>query len=56
MFQSPHYTGGYDAAEDALCFSYYDPDGGELWFRLTLSEMMEVVAGELKTVEARRPD
>jgi hypothetical protein len=41
--------------EDAFCFSYYDPDGGELWF-LTLSEMMEVVAGQLKSIDARRPE
>lgn len=32
MFQSPHYSGGFDATEDAFCFSYYDSDGGELWF------------------------
>lgn len=56
MFQSPHYEGGFDATEDAFCFSYYDSEGGELWFQLTLSEMMEVVAGELKSIEARRAD
>ena len=56
MFQSPHYSGGFDATEDAFCFSYYDSDGGELWFQLTLSEMMEAVAGELKSIEARRPE
>ena len=55
MFQSAHYLGGFDATEDAFCFSYYDSDGGELWFQLTLSEIMEAVAGELKSIEARRP-
>jgi len=25
MFQSPHYEGGFDATEDAFCFSYFDP-------------------------------
>jgi hypothetical protein len=54
MFQSPHYEGGFDATEDAFCFSYYDSDGGELWFQLTISEMTQVVAGDLKSIEARR--
>jgi hypothetical protein len=53
MFQSPHYEGGFDATEDAFCFGYDDHDGGELWFQLTISEMMAVVAGELKSIEAR---
>jgi hypothetical protein len=56
MFQSPHYEGGFDATEDAFCFGYDDADGGELWFQLTLSEMRKVVAGELKSIEARRPE
>ena len=54
MFQTPHYEGGFDADEDAFCFSYYDSNGDELWFQLTISEMMQVVAGELKSIEARR--
>jgi hypothetical protein len=56
MFQSPHYSGGFDATEDAFCFSYYDPDGSEFWFQLTLSEMREAVAGTLKFLEARTPE
>jgi len=55
MFQSPHYSGGFDATEDAFCFSYYDSDESELWFQLTLSEMMEIAAGKLKWIDARRP-
>jgi len=54
MFQSPHYEGGFDATEDAFCFSYFDSDHGELWFPLTLSEIKEAVAGEIKSIEARR--
>ena len=56
MFQIPRYSGGFDATEDAFCFSYYNSDGGELWFQLTLSEIVEVVAGELKSIEARRAE
>jgi len=55
MFQSPHYEGGFDATEDAFCFSYFDPEGGgELWFQLTLSEITEAVAGKLRSIEARK--
>jgi hypothetical protein len=54
MFQSPHYEGGFDATEDAFCFSYFDANDGELWFQLTLSEIMEAVAGKIKSIEARR--
>ena len=56
MFQTPHYTGGFDATEDAFCFSYYDPDGSEFWFQLTLSEMREAAAGILEFLEARTPE
>jgi hypothetical protein len=27
MFQGVSYAGGYDATEQAFCFSYYAPDG-----------------------------
>ena len=27
MFQYPHYEGGFDATEDAFCFSYHDSSG-----------------------------
>lgn len=27
---------GYDAPEQAFCFSYYAPPGEEFWFQLTL--------------------
>jgi hypothetical protein len=56
MFQTSHYEGGFDATEDAFCFSYFDPDGDELWFQLTLSEIRKAVAGELKVIEARTPE
>ena len=52
-FQTDHYEGGYDADEDAFCFSHYAPDGEELWFQVTLAEVERIAAGEMSTVEAR---
>ncbi len=55
LFQSPRYRGGYDIAEEAYTFSYYDMNGGEWWFQLSPSDIGDVVAGRLVHVEARPP-
>jgi hypothetical protein len=52
MFQSVHYFGGFDANEDAFCFSYHD-SGSEYWFQLTPTQISEVVAGNLKAIDVR---
>jgi hypothetical protein len=52
-FQTDHYEGGYDADEDAFCFSHHAPDGEELWFQVTLAEVERIAEGEISTVEAR---
>lgn len=43
MFQTAHYCGGYDATEKAFCFSYYDDNGEEFWFQLTLKQIKEIL-------------
>jgi hypothetical protein len=53
MFQSEHYAGGYDATEEAFCFSHYTADGEEYWFQLSLPEITAVVAGDLAVLDAR---
>lgn len=53
MFQSQRYEGGFDATEDAFCFSYYNSDGSELWFQLELAQITKIVAGNLRSIEAR---
>lgn len=53
MFHNAHFCGGFDATEDAFCFSYYNPSGTEYWFQLTLPEVRQVVSGELNIVDAR---
>lgn len=55
-FQTETVTGGYDAGEHAFTFSFYPPDGEEMWIVLTLAEAAEVARGERRAVEARPPD
>lgn len=55
MFQSESYEGGFDADEEAFCFSHYAPDGQEYWFQITLAEAKAIAAGENPVIEARLP-
>ena len=56
MFQTTSYAGGYDATEQAFCFSYYAPDGREYWFQLTLEDVDTLLKGSKATIEARFAD
>ena len=53
MFQSKYYEGGYDATEEAFCFSYYSHDGKEYWFQLTLEEVYEIIGGSITNISLR---
>jgi hypothetical protein len=53
MFQSTHFQGGYDATEEAFCFSHYGDAEEEHWFQLTLVEMKSVADGSRRSVVAR---
>jgi hypothetical protein len=53
MFQSDRYEGGFDATEEAFCFSHNAEDGQEYWFQLTLSEVQAIAAGEDPVIQAR---
>jgi hypothetical protein len=55
-FQSEHFEGGFDATEKAFCFSYYEPDGKEFWFQLTLEEIDKLLKGKIKVLEARESE
>jgi hypothetical protein len=48
-YQSDRYCGGYEAAEEAFCFSYYSSDGTEYWFQLTLDEVSGIARGSDET-------
>jgi len=56
MYQSEHYVGGYDADEEAFCFSYYDENRSEHWFQCTLGEVERILLGHLGAIEARPAD
>ena len=51
-FQTETVTGGYNFLDKIFTFSYYPPDGGELWVQLALAEVEEVAAGARAVVEA----
>jgi hypothetical protein len=53
MFQTKRYVGGYDATEEAFCFSYYTDEGKEYWFQLTLDEMIKIGEGKVTEIEVR---
>ncbi len=53
MFQSKSFVGGFDAIENAFCFSFYDSEENEHWFQLTLDEMREIAEGRLTSFEVR---
>ena len=46
MFQTKYFNGGFDATEEAFCFSYYDINDTEYWFQITLDEIYEVLKRE----------
>ncbi len=52
MFQTSHYCGGFDADERAFCFSYHS-SGPEMWFQLSLSEVMTLSEGRQLSFEMR---
>ena len=45
MFQGRDFVGGFDAAERAFTFSYYDSDDKEWWFQLPLKVVHEIATG-----------
>src|SRR5688572_15308482 len=56
QFQGERYHGGFEALEDAFCFSYYPPAGSELWFQITLAQAAEIAAGRQGHVDAREAE
>jgi hypothetical protein len=56
MFQSNKYCGGFDATEDAFCFSYYQSENQELWFQITIDEVQKILSGEITEITTRPAD
>jgi hypothetical protein len=55
MFQNGPYIGGFEAIENAFCFSFYDENGVEYWFQMTLEEIKSVADGSVKEVMVYPP-
>jgi hypothetical protein len=56
LIQTPHYVGGFDATEDAFCFSARHPGRDELWFQFTLEEASDIAANNCLSLPARPAD
>ena len=56
MFQTEHFNGGFDADEQAFCFSYYDENESEFWFQMSLSEVADIISGKKSLLQVRTPD
>ena len=55
-FQTQNYCGGFDADENAFCFSYFTPSGSELWFQFNLNEASLIKSGALLKLGAREAE
>ena len=55
MFESEHFSGGFDATEQAFCFSLYH-DEKEYWFQLALDEVQTVSDETSGEIEVRQAD
>lgn len=56
MFQTENYIGGFDATENAFCFSYFRDPRNELWIQITIHEVKKILSGKLFIIKARTPD
>jgi hypothetical protein len=52
MFELGNYAGGFDADEEAFCFSVF-LDTGEHWFQISLNDVKLIAAGRIREVEIR---
>lgn len=56
MFQSTNYCGGFDATEDAFCFSYFLNKNQEFWFQIKIDEVYKILSSEITEIDARPAD
>lgn len=52
-FQTKQYCGGFDADEQAFCFSYYS-DLREFWFQVSLEQAESIARGQRVELSGRR--
>lgn len=53
MFQSDHFVGGYDADEEAFCFSFFDQDDQEYWFQISFDDVELILNGKMQQIDVR---
>ncbi|OUR70159.1 hypothetical protein A9Q73_00655 [Bermanella sp. 47_1433_sub80_T6] len=46
MFQNDVICGGFNAAENMFCFSYFSENDIEYWFHLTLFDAIQIAKGK----------
>ncbi len=56
MFSTDHFAGGFDGTEKAFCFSYYDANGCEYWFQLTLDEVNAIKSKKKISIQMRKAE
>lgn len=57
MFQSAHFSGGFDATEMEFLFSYFPAEGGEFWFGVSLDDVQAAAGSrELPSIAMRLAD
>jgi hypothetical protein len=55
MFQSEHFTGGFDAIENAFCFSFFSEEK-EYWFQVTLEQIDEILNKRVSFIQMTLSD
>ena len=45
QFQTPNYSGGFEATENEFTFSYFDNNRNEFWFQLPLNDIYRIIEG-----------
>lgn len=56
MFQHGSYNGGFDAIEMEFCFSFYDSEGMEYWFQVSLEDVIRIANAEKTTIQMRKAE
>ncbi len=52
MFQTERFVGGFDAEEQAFCFSFYE-QGTEYWLQISLEQVRDIVDRSVTTIDIR---
>jgi len=52
-FHTDNFEGGFDADENAFCFSYSAPNRDEILFQISLSDVKRILNGQKSTILGR---